>query len=233
MKIGILQPGYLPWLGFFEQLYRTDLFVLYDDVQYDKHGWRNRNRIKTAQGIQWLTVPVLHKFSDKSPVSAIQINNQQPWAKKHLTSIQHAYGKAPFFKSYFSVFEEVYAQSWEYLADLDIHFIQRIAAMLGLGYKTLVRSSELNLTQTGKQERLVEICQHFGAHTFYEGAAGKNYIDTGLFAANGVAVKFQDYHHPVYAQLHGEFQPYLSIVDLVFNQGPLSLATLIGNTHPL
>jgi hypothetical protein len=98
MVIGILQPGYLPWLGFFEQMYRSDVFVIYDDVQYDKEGWRNRNRIKTSKGIQWLTVPVVIKFEEHPLINEIKINNTVNWRKKHLSSINQNYSKASFFK---------------------------------------------------------------------------------------------------------------------------------------
>jgi hypothetical protein len=100
MVLGILQPGYLPWLGFFEQMYRSDIFVVYDDVQYDKNGWRNRNRIKTTQGVQWLTVPVHVKHRESPLVNDIIIDNKVNWKRKHLTSIKQNYSKAPFFRSY-------------------------------------------------------------------------------------------------------------------------------------
>jgi len=225
MIAGILQPGYLPWLGFFEQLHRSDVFVIYDDVQYDKNGWRNRNRIKTAQGIQWLTVPVSYKFGDL--VKDVRIDNKSNWRKKHLSSLKMSYAKAPFLKDQIGLFEEAYSRDWELLVDLDVFFIERIAAALGIPERKIARSSELGVGGD-KIGRLVNICKHCGADVFYEGASGANYIEPAAFERHGVKVQFQDYKHPVYSQLHGAFEPYMSCVDLLFNCGPESLRVLLA-----
>ena len=226
MQIGILQPGYLPWLGFFEQLAQSERFVLYDDVQYDHQGWRNRNRIKTAQGVQWLTVPVYYQFSAKALIKQIQIDNRQKWQRKHLSSLYHAYHQAPFFSVYYPQLQVLYAQDWEYLADLDMALIQQLAAWLGLAHIPLIRSSTLDIKSTDRQRRLIEICQTLGADRFYEGAAGKSYIELERFARHQIQVVFQNYVHPIYAQQHGAFIPYLSCLDLLLNHGPDSLTIL-------
>jgi len=228
MVIGILQPGYLPWLGFFEQLYRSDVFVILDDVQYDKQGWRNRNRIKTANGVQWLTVPVLVNFSQKPLICEVKIDNKPNWRKKHLETLKQSYAKAPFYRDYIELFQEAYSRPWEFLVDLDMHFIETLAARLGLEHKKIVRSSDLSVGP-GRIDRLIEICKSFQAEVFYEGASGRNYIDEARFAQAGIRVEYQDYQHPVYRQLHGDFVPNLSIVDLLFNHGPESLAVLTGD----
>jgi hypothetical protein len=225
MVIGILQPGYLPWLGFFEQLNRSDLFVIYDDVQYDKNGWRNRNRVKTANGVVWLTVPVLINYKEQPRICEVRIDNRTKWRKKHLETIRHNYARSPFFKEYFGIFEDAFAPEWEFLVDLDIHLIQVLAKAVGMVEKQMIRSSSLGI-EGGRIERLIKICSHFGADTFYEGASGVNYIDPAEFLQQGINVSFQNYEHPVYSQLHGEFVPYLSIVDLIFNCGPRSLEIL-------
>ena len=225
--IGILQPGYLPWLGFFQQLDRSDVFVVYDDVQYDKNGWRNRNRIKTANGPQWLTVPVSADFSNRPPINAVKINNDTDWRRKHLLSIRQNYSQAPFFRDYIGVFEEIFSRPCELLADLDMALIVELARRLGLGGKRIVRSSELGVPGQ-RVERLIAICKNLGADTFYEGAAGRDYIQTADFEAQGIKLEFQDYKHPVYKQLYGEFIPQLSIVDLLFNCGPEALDILTG-----
>ncbi len=227
MKIGILQPGYLPWLGFFEQLYQSDVFVIYDDVQYDKQGWRNRNRIKTANGIQWLTVPILFKLREAPRVCDVTIARNVQWRKKHLRSLHLNYAKAPYYKKYIDIFEEIYSREWVYLAELDIYCISQLAWCLGINEKPVIRSSSLNI-QGDTLERLVRVCQHFEADIFYEGAAGRNYIDTHYFAKQGITVQYQNYHHPVYNQLYGEFVPYLSVIDLLFNHGDESLSILLG-----
>ncbi len=225
MMIGILQPGYLPWLGFFEQMYRSDVFVIYDDVQYDKEGWRNRNRIKTARGVHWLTVPVLIKFTERPLVKEVKINNQPNWRKKHLFSIKQNYSKTRFYGDYIHIFEDAYLKEWDYLVDLDIFFITKFAECLGMSNKRIIRSSTLDI-RGDRLERLVNICKHFGADTFYEGASGKNYVNEDVFLGHGVKVEFQDYHHPVYNQLYGEFVPNLSVIDLLFNHGTESLSIL-------
>ncbi len=225
MRIGILQPGYLPWLGFFEQMYLTDVFVLYDDVQYDKEGWRNRNRIKGANGALWLTVPVHVKLSDHPLISEVRIDNKVNWRKKHLMSLKMNYAKAPFFYRYIAIFEEAFSREWDYLVDIDMYFILKLSDCLGMGDKKIVCSSSLNV-EGDRIERLAKICKMFEADVFYEGASGRNYIDNDSFAAQGIAIEYQDYKHPVYKQLYGDFIPYMSVVDLLFNHGDESLAIL-------
>ena len=227
MKIGILQPGYLPWLGFFEQMHKSDVFVIYDDVQYDKESWRNRNRIKTANGVQWLTVPVIIRFEDAPLINDIKIDNKLNWRKKHLHSIRQNYSKAAYFKKYIDIFEHAFSKDWEYLVDIDMHFILKLAGALGIDCNKIVRSSTFSVSGD-KIERLVNICKLFKADTFYEGVAGKNYIDENYFESHGIKVEYQDYKHPVYRQLYGEFVPYLSVIDLFFNYGDESLAILLN-----
>ncbi|MBI4619828.1 MAG: WbqC family protein [Desulfobacterales bacterium] len=223
--IGILQPGYLPWLGFFEQLYRSDVFVIYDDVQYDRNGWRNRNRIKTANGMQWLTIPVHCKFEDHPLVSNIKIDNKTNWGKKHLLSLKINYSKSPFFSKYIDIFEDAYSRMWGNLIDINMHFILELSRCLGLSSKKIIRSSTLNITGE-KTDRLIKICKMFSVDVFYEGSAGKNYIDENLFNSQGIRIEYQNYNHPVYKQLYGDFMPYLSVVDLLFNHGDESLSIL-------
>ena len=227
MRIGILQPGYLPWLGFFEQLERVDRFVVLDDVQYDKGGWRNRNRVKTTQGVRWLTVPVRVSHAQPPRVADVEIDNRTDWRRKHLETLRQSYARAPFADRYLPLFEEACAREWRLLVDLDLHFIAAIAAALGIDTAKIVRSSALGLGGW-REERLLAICASLGADRFYEGAAGRDYIGVARFAAAGVRVEFQDYHHPVYPQQHGAFVSHLSAVDLLLNCGPESLAILLG-----
>lgn len=227
MTIGILQPGYLPWLGFFEQLYKSDIFVLYDDVQYDRGGWRNRNRIKTAQGAQWLTVPVHAKFTERTLIKDVLIDNTVDWRKQHLRAIACNYAKTPFYKDYQQLFEEAYQKEWKYLADLDIFFIKGLAGALGIKDKKITRSSDLELP-ADTIERLIAVCKIYNVDTFYEGQAGRDYIDIEKFKSRGITVDFQDYKHPRYRQMFGEFVPFLSAVDLLFNHGKESLDILLN-----
>jgi hypothetical protein len=219
----ILQPGYLPWLGFFEQMWQADCFVFYDDVQYDKNGWRNRNRIKTPQGPHWLTVPVRAHLGDA--VKGVKIDNKQKWTEKQIKTIEQFYAQAPFFQEYFPAIRNILSAEYESLIDLDVALIEKINSMLGLNRKILF-SSKLKSQDGGKIGRLINICKEIGADAFYEGAAGANYIDDEEFAKNGIKIIYQDYKHPEYRQLYGKFEPYLSILDLLFNEGPDSLKIL-------
>ena len=212
----VLQPGYLPWLGFFDQLSRADVFVYYDDVQYDKHGWRNRNRIKTQDGAQWLTVPVRHEGLPR--IADVEIDQRTAWARKHVASIRQAYARAPFLKRYLPAFEEVLQRKWERLVDLDLACASLMADWLGLK-RQVERSSTLGIGGV-RSERLVNICRHFGASRYVSGDSAAAYLDVPAFAAHDIAVEWQAYSHPTYPQLHGDFVPNLSALDLLFNCGP-------------
>lgn len=223
-RVVILQPGYLPWLGFFDQLDLADEFVMYDDVQYDRRGWRNRNRIKTPDGPCWLTVPVTQKGRFTQSLLETRVCYDTAWPEKHLKTIHRYYSPAPYFADLYSVVQEVLQTRHEFLVDLDLALIHGLAGRLGIATK-LWRSSELNI-YGGKTERLLDICLHLGATAYLTGNAAHNYIDLDRFTEQGIEVQFHDYEHPRYEQLHGEFVPYLSIIDLMFNHGPDSLARL-------
>jgi len=225
--LAVLQPGYLPWLGFFDQLLRSDTFVVYDDVQFDKHGWRNRNRVKSPTGPVWLTVPVLHKGLGWQKILDVQINNETAWARKHLSTIRQLYSRAPFLDRYYSDLEETLSRKWERLVDLDLELIRRMSSWLGIE-RRIERSSELGI-DGDRSERLLNFCRHFGAKRYLSGAAARDYLKTEIFEAEGIAVEWQDYKHPVYPQQHGEFTPYLSTLDLLFNCGDES-ARLISTS---
>lgn len=230
MRVGILQPGYLPWLGFFEQVCRCDQFVLFDDVQFDKNSWRNRNRIKTPEGPLWLTVPVRHRGHIGQTLLQTEITECTVWPRKHLNTLHAYYGKAPHFKRYIEGLAGIYRRKWVYLVDLDLALIFHLLEVLGITTPVL-RSSELGIT--GKStERLVTICKALKADRFYEGAAGQDYIEAEKFAEAGIVLEYQHYEHPTYPQLYGEFIPYLSVVDVLFNCGEESLKIIAGGTTP-
>ena len=222
----VLQPGYLPWLGFFEQMCRADVFVYYDDVQYDKHGWRNRNRIKTQHGPTWLTVPVRHSGLGLPRILDVEIDNRQPWARKHLASIRQAYARAPYLSDHLAAFGDVLSRRWRYLVDLDMATVSLMASSFGV-VPVIARSSELGIGGS-RSERLVSICQHFGASTYLSGAVARDYLDVPLFERSGIRVEWQDFVHPMYPQQHGEFTPYMSALDLLLNCGPRSRGVLEG-----
>ena len=222
----VLQPGYLPWLGFFDQMRRSDIFVFYDDVQFDKNGWRNRNRIKSPSGPHWLTVPV-RVASLSQRIYETEIDTRQPWARKHLGTIKQFYGKAPYLKRYLPELEELLmGRTWERLIELDVAVIELLCGWLGIK-REMARSSELGI-EGERSERLLNICLAMGASRYLSGNAAKVYLDTEMFTRHGIEVLWQDYEHPVYPQQHGEFVPFLSALDLVLNCGDESTAIING-----
>ena len=223
MIVSIHQPQYLPWLGYFSKIDRSDIFILLDNVQFKKNEWQNRNRIRTAEGWQWITVPVLHKFLQK--ISEVEINNTVQWGKKHLNALITNYSKAPFFKEYIGFFEQTYAQDWKCLVDINIHIIQNLVKIMGIPDKELILASKFE-SREGPTERLIDLCKQVGADIYLSGKDGAKYLDLDIFKKESVEVIFQDYKHPQYPQLFGGFEPYMSILDLLFNCGPESLSIL-------
>ncbi|MDA7977419.1 MAG: WbqC family protein [Pirellulales bacterium] len=219
---GILQPSFLPWLGYIAQIHRADTFVLYDDAQFDKNSWRNRNRIKTAAGIKWLTVPV--KATLGTTIRDVRVENSRNWARKHVSSIQQSYAKAAYFAEHEDLLHKIYDQDWDFLLDLNVFALREILKRLGLE-RTILFSSELQV-EGRATERLVNICREIGANHFFEGAAGRDYIDQRVFDQHDITLEYQDYQHPTYQQPHGEFASHLSIIDLLLNCGPRSLEIL-------
>lgn len=224
----VLQPGYLPWLGFFDQMRRSDTFVYYDDVQFDKHGWRNRNRIKSPTGPHWLTVPV-HREGMAQQIRDVKIDNRFPWARKHLGTIGQFYAQAPYLDRYLPELEALLQRRWECIVDLDVALVEMISAWLGLR-PTTVRSSELGI-KGEKSQRLLDICRHFGASRYLTGSAAHGYLDVDLFARQRIEVEWQSSKHPVYPQQHGEFISHLSVLDLLLNCGDESAAILAGDVE--
>jgi hypothetical protein len=223
MILAVHQPQYLPWLGYFDKMLRADVFCYLDDVQYKKNEWQNRNRIKTADGWQWLTVPVTYRFPQR--IGAVGIDNTADWARRHLQALCTNYRRAPHFERTLPLFEEAWARRWEGIAELNLYLIERLREALGIAHKPAVRSSTLDCAQdpTG---RLIDICRALGADTYLAGAGAAAYMDLGRFAQCGVRVVCQDFQHPVYPQLFSGFQSHLSVVDLVFNCGPESAGVI-------
>ncbi len=228
MKLVVLQPGYLPWLGFFDQYDWCDAFVLYDDVQYDKNGWRNRNRILTAQGPQWLTVPVRLAGKEFPPILEVEVDNATNWRRKHRMGLEQAYAKAPHFSTVFPPLAAVLDQEWRSLLDVDVAMMRALVDLLGMDWKVL-RSSELGVPGQ-KTERLLGLCRKLGATEYLTGDAARDYLDEPAFHAEGVKVHWHGYRHPTYEQRSKEFVPYLSVVDLLFNHGPAS-RSILRRTH--
>ena len=220
MNVVILQPSYIPWRGYFDQIRRADLFIFYNDVQYDKHGWRNRNQIKTSQGKQWLTIPVHSKgVTEGIPIKDVRIDWSKSWAKKHLNALTLAYSKAPFFASYATWLASVYERRDEFLADFTIDTTVELAGMLGITDTKFMRSSELQGIHGQKTDRLIQILQRLGATHYLSGPSARDYIEAEKFDEAGITLEFIQYDYPEYPQLHPPYDPFVTILDLLFMVG--------------
>jgi len=226
MIVAIHQPQFLPWLGYFDKMRRADVFCYLDNVQYKKNEWQNRNRIKTACGMQWLTVPVRYRFPQK--INQVAINNAVNWRRKHLQALITNYRRAPYFDEYIDFFSAIYLTQWESLAELNLAFIEGFRKLLGFEDLTVLVASDLDLSDDPTL-RLIDICRSAGADTYLSGRDGANYMDLEKFRRSGIQVVFQEFVHPSYPQQFGCFQPHLSVVDLLFNCGSGSMQKIIAS----
>lgn len=218
-RIAVVQSNYLPWKGYFDLIRRSEEFILYDDVQYTRRDWRNRNRVKTPTGLQWVTIPVEVKGKYHQRIRDTRISDPT-WGSKHWAIFKHNYARAPFFEKYREIFEPIYLGPLPpMLSDVNRLLIDTICPLIGID--TPIRwSSEFELAE-GRSERLLQICLAAGATEYLSGPAAKGYLDEGMFAAAGVNVVWMDYSgYPTYPQLFGEFEHGVTILDLLFNVGP-------------
>jgi len=219
VRCAIVQPSYIPWRGYFDLIQRVDLFIFYDDVQYDRRGWRNRNRIKTAQGSRWLTIPVhaRHVQIEKIPINAITTDGND-WAQRHLELLKLNYRRAPHFPEHEEWLQRLYSAPPPLLADFTIRVTQEIAGKLGVKQTRFARSSEFGVSGA-KTERLLALLQRSGATTYLSGPSARSYLDEGLLERAGVAVEWMTYNYAEYAQLHPPFDPHVTVLDLLFMTG--------------
>jgi hypothetical protein len=234
MIVAIHQPHYLPWLRYIHKIASCDIFVLLDDVQYTKNGWQNRNKIKGPNGPLLLTVPV--RDAAFRPITEVEINPQVQWREKHWKSILLSYGKAPYFRQFRDVFEEIFAEEWDTLVALNVRILDAMTRAFGISTQ-VVRSSDLAVPGQAT-ERLINLCRRLNASHYLTGAfAAGNHLDAEAFAASGITIRIQEWACPQYRQqVPGlGFIPDLSAIDLLFNGGPQSLQILVGQagTEPL
>jgi len=218
-KTAILQSSYIPWKGYFDLINDVDEFVLFDDVQYTRRDWRNRNRIKTNQGVNWLTIPVNVKGNYLQSIKDVQVANQQ-WARDHYMTMCHSYSKAPCFPQYKDWLHDLYnqAEKLQLLSEVNYLFIESICRVLSIQAK-LSWSSQYQLEE-GKSERLLSICKQNGAQTYVSGPSAKDYLDEPLFKDQGVNVSWFDYDgYPEYSQVHPPFEHRVSVIDLILHVG--------------
>jgi len=224
MIAAIHQPQFIPWLGYFDKIDQSDVFIFLDNVQYKKNEYQNRNRIKTVNGWQWLTVPVLYKFPQK--INEVRINNKIDWKRKHLNALVTNYSKAEYFEKYIGYFKELYSKEWEYISNINIEVTRQLAEFLGIKKNFIIVSEIIHLKggfSDDPTERLIELCRLIGADTYLAGKDGAKYMDVEKFTKSGIKLTFQDFKHPVYNQLFRKFEPNMSVIDLLFNHGKESL----------
>ena len=217
-KVAIIQSNYIPWKGYFDLIANVDDFVLYDDVQYTRRDWRNRNKIKTKEGLKWLTIPVEVKGKYHQKINETLVANDD-WKLNHWLQLEENYSQAPYFNTVSNWLKEEYLNlKLKDLSSINRHFITLICDNLGIKTKIL-NSHDFNLKKD-KNERLVHICEQLQAHCYVTGPSARNYLDEECFHKRGILVEWADYsNYPRYSQLHQEFEHSVSILDLLFNVG--------------
>lgn len=229
MRVAILQPMYLPWMGYFGFIQLADTFVFYDDVQFLRDSWQRRNRIKVPEDsgrTKWLTVPVV---KDKGQcIDEVQVRTDLDWRVEHWDLIRQAYGPesvpfgpdvAPYFVDYADRLATLYDQEWIHLSNFTTSIIESLCEPLALTDTELLYSSSLDIGGSGT-ERLIRVLNDLGADEYVSGPSGKDYLDVSLFEANDITLYWHEFDHPTYNQLYGEFESHMSVVDLLFNTGP-------------
>ena len=216
-KVAIVQSNYIPWKGYFDLIAAVDEFVLYDDMQYTRRDWRNRNQIKTQHGLQWLTIPVKVKGRYHQTIFETEIEPSN-WTSLHWRSLQQNYRRAPFFDEVSDWLEPLYLREYERLSDVNRVFLIGVCKYLGI--ETCISDSSKYSLSEGKTERLADICVQAGACEYISGPAAKDYVDADVFAERGIGLRWFDYSgYPVYSQLWGDFCHNVTILDLLFNCG--------------
>ena len=226
--VGILQPGYFPWLGFFHQMSMVDLFILQDDAQYTRNSWRQRMKVRTREGWRWLTVPVRTKGRHPQRITDVRIDNTKVWRQKHMNVLDSAFSRSPFWPEHRERVMQTLEDSGDSLVDLDVSSIRQLAEEFGID-TPVERSSLLGLEDRfasdgrGKRARstkLANFVRSLGGTHFLEGATGRNLLDLEVFQEVGVELVFHEFQHPVYNQCWPGFEPYMSSIDLLLNCRP-------------
>lgn len=227
MILAAHQPNFIPWIGYFHKMAQADKFVLADDLQYTAHGFINRNHIKTRNGKQWLTVPVITKGKGLQKINEVRIDKEQNWRQKHWNSLQLNYKYAPYFDYYADFFERIYQKDWTFLVDLNIELIEFVRKSLNISCP-IVLSSELDL-RSDATERIVDMVKKNNCTKYLSGKSGKKYLNEKLFKDAGIDLIYTDFKHPIYHQQFGEFVSHFSIIDLLFNEGVRAMEFIMPN----
>lgn len=216
MRVAVIQSNYIPWRGYFDVINDVDLFVFYDDVQYTINDWRNRNKVKTANGVVWLTIPVGNQNDRR--ICDVEIRDHT-WARKHWLTIEQSYRRTPGFAEYGSTFKALYERQWSSLSELNQTFIRMIARDI-LGSETQMVDVRDFTLEGARADRLLQLLKQVGATEYVSGPSARAYLDADYYLREGIRVHWMDYSsYPSYPQLHGPFEPGLSVVDLLMNAG--------------
>ncbi|HXB41829.1 MAG TPA: WbqC family protein [Bacteroidia bacterium] len=222
MKIGVIQSNYIPWRGYFDFIKSVDLFVIYDDVQYVKGSWRNRNQLKFTEGLKWITVPVKVELGMSVDEVKIGVSTKEDWKQIHGNQLKTSLGKTPFFNDAFTLWSESINKNFEYLTELNVDLIKNICSYLDIKTK-IIFSRTLNLQST-KTERLMDLFSKTGATTYLSGPAADTYLDFELFRENKIRLEYKSYDYLPYKQHnHGDFSGAVSVLDLIANKGKESV----------
>jgi hypothetical protein len=218
-RVAIVQSNYIPWKGYFDVIHSVDEFILYDDMQYTRRDWRNRNRIKTKDGLLWLTIPVEVKGRYLQKIKETAISDTG-WNRHHWEVLATTYARTPGFRRYGEYFEALYASATDqFLSAINYRFLTAICRLLEI--PTRISWSMDYTLPDGKTERLVDLCRQAGASTYLSGPAARDYLDESLFERAGIGVEYMDYSgYPEYVQRFGPFEHGVSILDLIFHTGP-------------
>jgi len=229
MKVAIHQPNFIPWIGYFHKMANCDIFVILDSAQYEKNAFCNRTKIKTAQGGQWLTLPIETAGKVQQRILEAKIQNPKTNLPKCIKTIELNYKRAEYFDYLFPELKEILKKDWQYLSELNIALIELIKDKLGIKTRLEIAS---NYNVSGKStELLINISKIFNADVYLSGGGGEKYQDEKAYEESGIKLEYSDFIHPIYPQLWGEFIPNLSIIDLLFDCGPDSLKIILGNNR--
>lgn len=217
-RVCIHQPDFLPYLGFFDRLLFTDVFIILDDVQFLRRGWHHRDKIKTKQGESWLTLSIKKGDYYQKINQVLLGEDRDVWVPRNLNLIKENYRDAPYFDNYFSQIKDIYQLPLVKMIDINMEFLKFCFDAFNLQVNKIF-SSDLNVEGQNNQKLINLVKAVEGTH-YLSGTGARAYLDEGMFAQEGIVVEWQEFKHPIYSQLHGEFIPYLSCIDLLFNCGP-------------
>ncbi len=218
-KVAMLQSNYIPWKGVFDLINKVDVFVFYDDVQYTKRDWRNRNKIRTSNGDLWLTVPVFTKGKREQIICDVEINQDSNWQEKHYNTLRLNYSKAPYFEKYKYILEDFYIKhKWKKLSEMNIYMTKEICKILNITTE-FKNSVDLECFGDKNGEKVIKICNKLNCDYFINGPSSKEFMNEELFKNNNITLEYMTYDYPEYKQLHEPFCHNVTILDLLFNTG--------------